>query len=113
TRVIWEERWTPENNDRDAIIPRQKLGQTTNMWNSDYWNRDASYVRLKNVNLGYSFNTGLIRGVDMVRVYLSGTNLFTVSQIQEYGLDPESPDATRGWTYPIQKTLTVGVNINF
>lgn len=106
TKVIWEERWTPENNDRNAIIPRQKLGQTTNMWNSDYWNRNASYLRLKNVSLGYS-----LRRPNM-RVFLSGTNLFTISQLRKYGLDPESPDATRGWTYPIQRTFTIGLNIN-
>lgn len=114
-KVIWEERWTPENNDRNAIIPRQKFGQTTNNWNSDYWNRDASYLRLKNVNLGYTFKNSLVEriGIERLRVFATGANLFTVSQITKYGLDPESPDATRGWTYPIQKTVSLGINLNF
>lgn len=114
-KVVWEERWTPENNDKNAIIPRQKFGQITNNWNSDYWNRDASYLRLKNVTLGYTFAPNLLSKIciDQLRIYLTGTNLFTVSKLQSYGLDPESPDATRGWTYPIQKTVTLGLNINF
>lgn len=114
-KVIWEERWTPENNDKNAIIPRQKFGQLTNNWNSDYWNRDASYLRLKNITLGYSFAPALLSKakIEQLRVYLTGTNLFTISKLQKYGLDPESPDATRGWTYPIQKTVTLGLNINF
>ena len=114
-KVIWEERWTPENNNRNAIIPRQKFSQTTNNWNSDYWNRDASYLRLKNVSLGYTFNSALIQrvGLDQLRIFTTGTNLFTFSQITDYGLDPESPDATRGWTYPIQKTVSLGINLTF
>ncbi|NQU33809.1 MAG: TonB-dependent receptor [Bacteroidetes bacterium] len=115
SKVIWEERWTPENNDRNAIIPRQKFSQITNNWNSDYWSRDASYIRLKNVSLGYTFNSSLVKriGLDQLRVFATGTNLFTYSQITKYGLDPESPDATRGWTYPIQKTVSLGINLKF
>lgn len=114
-KVIWNERWTPENNDRNAIIPRQKLSQTTNNWNSDYWNRNASFARLKNINLGYSFNSALLKSVsiDRLRLFVSGTNLFTINPLEKYGLDPESPDATRGWTYPIQKTVSIGLNVNF
>ena len=112
-KVIWNERWTPENNDRNAIIPRQKFGQTANNWNSDFWNRDASYLRLKNINLGYTLNPHLVRqiGIDGLRLFITGTNLFAVNPLQKYGLDPESPDATRGWTYPVQKTLSLGINV--
>ncbi len=114
TMVIWNERWTSENNNKNAIIPEQKFGQTTNNWNSDYWNKNASYLRLKNVNLGYTFDPRLLHkvGIDQLRIFITGTNLFTISKLQKYGLDPESPDATRGWTYPIQKTLSIGLNVN-
>lgn len=114
-KVIWNERWTPENNDKNAIIPRQKLSQTTNNWNSDYWNRNASFARLKNVNLGYSFNSALLQRahIDRLRLFVSATNLFTINPLEKYGLDPESPDATRGWTYPIQRTVSIGLNVNF
>ncbi|PPL02082.1 TonB-linked outer membrane protein, SusC/RagA family [Parapedobacter indicus] len=111
--VIWNERWTPENNDANAIIPRQKLGQSTNNWNSDFWNRDASYLRLKNLSFGYTFDAKMVQsiGIKGLRIYFAGVNLLTLNPLGKYGLDPESPDATRGWTYPIQKTYSLGLNL--
>ncbi|OJV15609.1 MAG: hypothetical protein BGO21_32040 [Dyadobacter sp. 50-39] len=112
-KVIWEERWTPENNDRHAIIPRQTLGQITNNWNSDFWYKNASYLRLKNVQVGYTLDQRFIKrlGLEQARLLLTGVNLFSINPLQKYGLDPESPDATRGWSYPIQKTVSVGINL--
>lgn len=111
--VIWNERWTPENNNASAIIPRQRLGQSTNNWNSDYWNRDASYLRLKNLSFGYTFDSKVLQpiGIKGLRIYFTGVNLWTLNPLRRYGLDPESPDATRGWTYPIQKTYSLGLNL--
>ena len=114
-KVIWNERWTPENNDRDAIIPRQKIGQTTNNWNSDYWYKNASYLRLKNVTLGYTFNKSLVQKLRMenLRLFVVGTNLFAINPLRKYGLDPETPDATRGWSYPVTKSVSLGLNVSF
>ena len=114
-KVIWNERWTPENNDRNAIIPRQKIGQTTNNWNSDYWYKNASYLRLKNLTLGYTFDKGLIRNLRMenLRLFVVGTNLFAINPLRKYGLDPETPDATRGWSYPVTKSVSLGLNVPF
>lgn len=114
-KVIWEERWTPDNNDRDAIIPRQKLGQHTNNWMSDYWYKNASYVRLKNLNLGYTFRKDVVKriGLEHLRLFVVGTNLFTINPLRKYGLDPESPDATRGWSYPVTRTVSFGLNVSF
>ena len=114
-KVIWNERWTPENNDRNAIIPRHKIGQTTNNWNSDYWYKNASYLRLKNLTLGYTFDKGLIRNLRMenLRLFVVGTNLFAINPLRKYGLDPETPDATRGWSYPVTKSVSLGLNVTF
>lgn len=114
-KVIWNERWTPENNDRDAIIPRQKIGQTTNNWNSDYWYKNAPYLRLKNVTLGYTFNKSLVQKLRMenLRLFVVGTNLFAINPLRKYGLDPETPDATRGWSYPVTKSVSLGLNVSF
>lgn len=114
-KVIWNERWTPENNDRNAIIPRQKIGQTTNNWNFDYWYKNASYLRLKNLTLGYTFDKGLIRNLRMenLRLFVVGTNLFAINPLRKYGLDPETPDATRGWSYPVTKSVSLGLNVTF
>lgn len=114
-KVIWNERWTSETNDRNAIIPRQKIGQTTNNWNSDYWYKNASYLRLKNLTLGYTFDKGLIRNLRMenLRLFVVGTNLFAINPLRKYGLDPETPDATRGWSYPVTKSVSLGLNVTF
>lgn len=114
-KVIYEERWTPKNNDRNAIIPRQKWGQVSNSYGSDFWCRDASYLRLKNINLGYTFAPNLLAkaGIESLRLYLTGTNLFTFSDVVKYGFDPESQSSTTGWQYPVQKTVTAGLNIKF
>jgi len=114
-KVIWDERWTPENNDKDAIIPRQKLGQLTNNWNSDYWYKNASYLRLKNISLGCTFKKEQIKKLRLehLRLFVTGTNLFTINPLRKYGLDPESPDATRGWSYPVTRTVSFGINVNF
>lgn len=114
-KVIWNERWTPENNDRNAIIPRQKIGQTTNNWNSDYWYKNASYLRLKNLTLGYTFDKSLTRNLRMenLRLFVVGTNLFAINPLRKYGLDPETPDATRGWSYPVTKSVSLGLNVTF
>lgn len=114
-KVIWEERWTPENNDKNAIIPRQKLGQLTNNWNSDYWYKNASYLRLKNISFGYTFKKEHIKKIRLehLRLFVTGTNLFTINPLRKYGLDPETSDATRGWSYPVTRTISFGINVNF
>ena len=116
-KVVWEERWTPENNDRDAIIPRQTVGQLTNNWASDYWYKNASYFRLKNITLGYSLNRNIIKriGMESLRFYITGVNLFTINPLKKYGLDPENIADGRqtGWSYPVTKSISLGVNVNF
>jgi hypothetical protein len=53
-------------------------------------------------------------GFDQVRIYVAGTNLFTISGLKEYGLDPETPSNIRaGFYYPQQKTYSFGLNIIF
>ena len=117
--VLYDERWTPENNDRDAIVPRQTFGTTeNNNRHSDYWTKDASYARLKTISLGYTFPTTFLRKIliDKVRIYVSGTNLLTIDGISRYGIDPEiasTPNATRGWYYPQQRTVSAGLNLSF
>jgi len=114
-KVVWDERWTPENNNKNAIIPRQRFSQYTNVWTSDYWVKDVTYLRLKNLDLGYNFPTKLVKpiGISNLRLYVSGTNLMTLCGITKYGFDPESPTSNRGWSYPIMKTVTAGLNVKF
>ena len=75
---------------------------------------DASYLRLKNVELGYSL--GALRassklGVQNVRVYVSGQNLYTRTKYT--GLDPESTDILDRGTYPQSRAFLFGSNVRF
>ena len=80
---------------------------------STYWLEDASYLRVKNIQLGYTFPEKWMKKarIDNFRVYLSGDNLFTFSKFF-YAYDPETP-VSKGGYYPLVKTVVFGVNITF
>lgn len=79
---------------------------------SSLYIEDASYLRLKNVELGYSFGKYLSRyGINQARIYLSAQNLYTWTSYM--GLDPETTDAIDRGTYPQSKSILLGLNFNF
>lgn len=84
---------------------------------SNAWRKDASYVRLKNLELGYSFEESIMRkvGLEGLRVYLSMNNLFTITDKYLKYFDPEVATGTydAGWIYPISRTTTLGFNFTF
>ncbi|MBF1575153.1 MAG: SusC/RagA family protein, partial [Prevotella salivae] len=87
-----------------------------NYQDSDFWIRNANYLRLKNLELGYTFNKKQLKalGLESLRVFISGTNLFTWTDVID--LDPEAPSrggATEINTYPLQKIYNMGINIQF
>ena len=71
------DRWTPMNPN--ASYPRLYQSQEHNRLFSDYWKEDASYLRLKNIQIGYRFPTRMVAplGINSLRVYASADNLFT------------------------------------
>ncbi|AVR45596.1 hypothetical protein C7S20_10140 [Christiangramia fulva] len=104
------DRWTPTN--RDASEPRVLIDANSNQAASSFWLKDASYVRLKNMELAYnipvdSFQSKFIQGA---RIYVNGNNIYTWTKIKGY--DPENGDG-RGWTYPQMKIWNVGLNLKF
>ncbi|REA59957.1 TonB-dependent receptor [Dyadobacter luteus] len=104
--------WTPENTD--ARFTRPVKFDLRNVATSDRLVLDASYIRLKNVQLAYSLPVELVQKVSLkkVRVYLSATNLFTISKLNEWNLDPEAPSG-RAVYYPQTALYTVGLNLQF
>ena len=111
-----DERWTPETA-KTATMPRFSDSSKALNYdqNSSLWVKDASYIRLKNVQLGYTFNKkGWLRtiGLNSLNVYVSGYNLLTFDKIKF--IDPEAP--TNGGNsnqYPIAKMVTAGIKLNF
>ncbi|MDR0431022.1 MAG: TonB-dependent receptor [Tannerellaceae bacterium] len=83
---------------------------------STFFLEDGSYLRLKNLTLGYSLPAKVVRSIGLpdskVRVYLSGDNIFTVTPYS--GIDPEIGNwGIDGSTYPVSRSFSVGINLNF
>jgi TonB-linked SusC/RagA family outer membrane protein len=103
--------WSPDNRDAEypiAWIDARSINNRT----SSVWLKDAAYVRLKSASLGYTIRQKKLQsiGIEKLRVYLSGYNLFTLSQFKEF--DPEAEDPSARY-YPQQRNINIGVNISF
>lgn len=116
TRVL--DAWTPANGSNTQPALSESITNSETQPNS-FFVEDGSYLRLKTLQLGYTFSDVKIKnaGVDSIRLYLSGANLLTFTDYD--GLDPEvasNSALTIGvdeGTYPLPRITTVGLNINF
>jgi len=106
-----KDHWTPENTD--ATFPRLAFSESNNEKNSSFWLKDASYVRLKNLQFGYRIPSQLTEraGIKNLRLYVNGQNLFTLDNFWE-GYDVETPVGI-GNGYPQVKVYSFGADINF
>ncbi|MDQ0641107.1 TonB-linked SusC/RagA family outer membrane protein [Pedobacter sp. W3I1] len=106
-------RWTPETA-ASATQPRLWLGSNVNNQQvSSYWLQNTSFVRLKNVEIGYTLPSHLTRkiGVPSIRIFSNGLNLVTWSPLSKFrdDVDPESLNPT----YPMLKVFNFGINARF
>lgn len=112
-QAVLDERWTPENA-ANAIRPKltATYGNANNYTNSTLWMRDASYVRLKNVEIGYRFANQLLQKlkVKSIRLFVSGQNLITWDKLKL--VDPEQ-QASNSFAYPQLQMFNAGVNVQF
>jgi TonB-linked SusC/RagA family outer membrane protein len=112
---LWLDAWSPENTD--ASMPRIWSARTSNSdpqnVMSTFWLQNTSYLRLKNLQLGYTFPSQLVRkaGLDRVRIYYSVENLFTIDSML-INLDPET-SSERASSFPLIKTHSVGLSFTF
>ena len=109
---LWLDRWTPENPTNK--MPRASKFRTYNMpevTTSDFWLVNTNYLRLKDVQVGFTFPKTWCTNMKItsVRIYYSGQNLLTIKKCPE-GIDPEAPS---GWGayYPHITTNSVGISI--
>ncbi len=106
-----DDRWTPENPAQDVFYPR--LSQTrseNNTQASTWWIEDGAYVRLKNIELGYSLPSSFNLPVQNARVFARGSNLLTFAPFKLW--DPEL-GGTGYRSYPVSKIVTIGFDITF
>lgn len=102
-QFIADDYWSESNPRVDAKYPRLDYQENkNNNQPSTYWLRDASFIRLKNMEVGYSLNG--------FRFYLAGNNLLTFSSFKNW--DPEMGGGN-GLKYPLQRTVRMGFQYNF
>lgn len=104
--------WTPEHTD--ARFPRPVKYDLRNVATSDRLVLNGSYLRLKNVQLAYNIPAPITQKIHLnkIRIYVSATNLFTISKLNEWNLDPEAPSG-RAVYYPQTALYTAGLNLQF
>lgn len=118
--VQFMDRWHPADPKADPYDPSVKwipgnFAYTGTL--SDYWStfnvEDAAYLRLKSVELGYTIPGKVIQslGVSNLRIYANAYNLFTLTKVKY--MDPEHTNDLYGYIYPLNKTVSVGLNITF
>lgn len=101
--------WTPEN--QDAYFPRLRFGGNGNTVTSTRYLQDASYMRIKNITIGYSVPSLILKRakIEKIRLFFSGENLFTFTKMFD-NFDPEQLDRT---AYPLSKNISFGAQITF
>jgi len=136
TTMFWQEanlpayfmdRWhkaDPFNPDSEWISGKWPAMRTVDqaglLYNdSDAWRVDCSYLRLKNVSIGYTIPRRFIQkaGLDNLRIFFDASNVYTWCKEFAKMFDPEkvsrAGDYDAGWNYPLMKTYNLGFNISF
>lgn len=115
-RDAYENRWTAANPNPNAQYPKLR-NIASGFFNTnrvDFWYRDATFLRLKNAQIGYTLPKKLINRANIsgLRVYISGENLFTISDFYK-GWDPEMQTGGNDWYYPLSRLYVAGISLKF
>ena len=129
-RWQYEGRWTPEKvaNGEKITYPRAVYDATEDHYNfgpkSEQWALSSDHLRLKNIEIGYSFSPDSKfmkkARISGLRIYVNANNVFTLfDKMRDYGIDPETQDNIGGnegpisYVFPLTRTTNIGVNIQF
>ncbi|MDR1406680.1 MAG: TonB-dependent receptor [Tannerella sp.] len=110
----WENRWTPENPS--TTLPRIVINYTWSGYASSFWAADMWWVKLKNLQLGYSVPKNVVNKMKLQRlyVYVNGSELYCWVAKDYEGFDPERDGSGSGsYHYPVPRSFTAGLNITF
>lgn len=117
---ITDNRWissdisgTKETENPNAPYPRLSYGYNlNNQQSSSFWLRNGRFLRLKNLDIGYTLPKPMVNTIHLesVRIYISGQNLITWSPFKLW--DPELDSSQRGQIYPITRSFTAGIQIS-
>ena len=109
----YQDRWTADNPRQDVFYPRLTYGpNAVNSQPSTWWLKDMSFLRLKNIEIGYSLPKSIAERtfISGARIFVRGTNLFTFSGFKLW--DPEL-DTGDGGKYPVMKSISAGLEFKF
>jgi len=112
------ESWTQQRYNAGLPInfPRFSVNSNPNGAGNSFWLADASYLRIKNAEVGYKFTEGVLKklGMTSCRIYVNANNLFTWKKMFP-GIDPENTATgdTNTEPYPLVRTINAGLNVNF
>jgi hypothetical protein len=109
--VITDNNWSENNPDPYAFWPRLSTEVVENNNHaSTWWLRDGDFIRLKNIELGYTVPRTLLKNRNLtIRFYLSGLNLFNYSSFDLWDIEM----AGNGLGYPPQRIINAGLQLNF
>jgi hypothetical protein len=108
------DRWYEAKPNQNATYPRLSINQqSNNLQPSTFWMLNGAYLRLKNIQLGYTVPVDAIKksGITGLRFYANGNNVFTKTDMP-LGMDPEAPESNNN-SIPLIKTFTFGVEVKF
>lgn len=102
--------WTPENPSNDFPRPDASVVQTSRLYFSTLGIVKGSFVKIKNINIGYNLPKDLIDKwhINNLRLYVTGQNLFTFSKLKDY-----DPERGGGESFPMTRQLVFGLNLDF
>ncbi|MEZ7883719.1 MAG: TonB-dependent receptor [Bacteroidales bacterium] len=113
-QYLVENSWREDN--RNAEFPRLTIvsASSNNAYSSSFWYRNGNYLRLKSAQIGYTIPIKYVKksGFEDIRVYAEGQNLFTLSQLTKFNIDPEQPGVQNGY-YPQQRVFSMGITFTF
>ncbi len=103
--------WKEDN--RDAFWPRLMVAGTHNYMASDKWIQNAAYIRLKDIQIGYTVPNRLFSriGIKKLRFYVAGHDVWEFTKVLDF-IDPEMPNQA-SYQYPFRRSYTIGLNLNF
>ncbi len=116
-RVIsksWRRAWTPQNTNTD--MPSLRYNSTWDISQSSFWVHDITFVKLRNIQLGYACPPNITSrlGLQKIYFYANAQNVFTLVNKEYEGYDPERNTFNNGSSlYPVPRIISIGANVNF
>lgn len=118
TREWLTDAWTPDNPDArlPIVMESNRAEVADNFRASDFWLKDGSYLRLKNIQLSYSFSEQLLNqiGINQLTLFVNAQNWLTFTRGGPHHIDVETAtDKVSLYHYPLMKTASAGINLTF